>query len=343
MNWFDNFLKRWSAQDESFTGAILPSASDIASIPRFEETVATIAPVVWKPLELQRVPKWVQYDQGMINKCVASTKALMDSIKFYKRNNLKREVKFSDDWIYKHRSPKIPGMVGTKAIEITREIGNVFDAIFPLVRTDEEVDLIQLDEWMYEEAKVYQTSDTPILPPIKDIDTLVSIMQVTDKPLMVWFEFVYKEWQSVPYFSGLIPTIRHSVTFPPPKNAGEMTYGIYEGEKAIVIQDSWGLQYGIEGKRIIKESFFNKRNIFCQYDMRFKFDVSQTHERYDGSIISLQKVLRSLGYFPTNISYVESFGPVTKDSLKKFQLAFNLKVDGILNAETVALLKAKFN
>jgi hypothetical protein len=337
-----NFFKKQKQPETPFTGAILPTQAEIDSIPKFQEIVVLASPVVWKTLDLQKLPTWIQYNQGFINKCVAATKALMDSIKFYKRNNLKREVKFSDDWIYYHRSPKIAGMVGTKAIDITREIGNIHDSLFPLCLSDADVDKAQIDKWMYDEAKIYQTYDTPILPPIKDIDTLVSIMQVTDKPIMVWFEFINSEWKAVPVYSGLAPTARHSTTFIPPKNPGEMVYGIYEGEKAIVIQDSWGLQYGINGKRIIKESYFKARNIFNQYDMRFKFDVSLTGEHYDGSMISLQRCLRSVGYFPTNISLVESFGPVTRSALMKWKIANGLNADSVLDETTKALLKVKF-
>lgn len=335
------FFKR-NNTEKLFTGAILPTAEELDNSIKFEEVVATVAPVVWKPLDLQKLPIWVQYNQGMINKCVASTKALMDSIKFYKRNNLKREVKFSDDWIYKHREPKIPGMVGTKAIDITREIGNIHDSLFPLCISDQQVDDVILDKWLYDEAKVFRTNDKPIIVPIKDIDTLVSIMQITDKPIMTWFEFINSEWKSVPVYSGYAPQARHSVTFIPPKNLGDMTWGIYEGEKAIVVRDSWGLQYGINGNRIIKESYFKARNIFNQYDMRFKFDVSANGEKYDGSIISFQRCMQSVGLFPKNISFVESFGKVTKQACKDFQLLYKLPITGIIDSETKALLLKLF-
>jgi hypothetical protein len=136
--------------------------------------------------------------------------------------------------------------------------------------------------------------------------------------------------------------MRHSTTFIPSKNAGEMTFGIYEGEKAIVIQDSWGLQYGIGGKRIIKESFLKKRNIFNQYDMRFKFDVS-SRAFYDGTIISLQKCLQSLAYFPSNIAFVERIGPATQEALRKFQQANGLPQTGKLDDQTLAVVKGVFS
>ncbi len=343
INWLDKFIKRWDSSVPEYTGANLHTQEDLNNAIKFSDIVVSAAPVAsWPVLNLQKLPTWVQYNQGQINKCVASTKALMDSIKFYKRNKLAREVKFSDDWVYKHRVPVVPGMVGTRAIDVTKQFGCLHSELFPLVTTDAEVDAAQLDTWMRTEAALYVTADDAILPPIKDIDILVSIMMITDKPIMVWFEFAYAEWTSVPFVSGSVPNIRHSVTFIPPKNPGDMSWGMYEGEKAIVIQDSWGLQYGINGKRIIKESFFKARNIFCQYDMRFKFDVSSSNVRYDGTIVSLQKCLQSVGYFPTNIAFVESFGPTTKSSLMKWKASVGLSTDSILDDVTKSLLMVKF-
>lgn len=327
---------------EGFTGAIMPSEADIAEMVQFNEIVAKAAPIVWKPLDVTKFPTWIQYDQGMKNACVAYTKALMDSIKFYLRNSLKREVKFSGDWIYKHRLPKMAGMIGTKAIDITRDIGNIHDAIMPDCSSDADIDNLVLDPWFYDEAKIYRTSDKPIIVPVKDIDTLASIMNVTNKPIMVWFAFHPSEWVTVPFISSYFPNFTHSVTFPAKKNVDENVFGIYEGEKAIVIQDSWGLKYGLNGKRIIKESYFKNRNVFVQYDMNFKFDVSGAKPTYDGSIISLQKCLRSAGFFPTNVDFVESFGPLTRGSLLNWKVANGLKSDSILDDVTKALLHVQF-
>jgi hypothetical protein len=338
----DRFINKWSFKETPFTGALFPFDNELGGMVKFDEIVTTATPVEWKPLDLKRLPTWVQYNQGRMNSCVASTKALMDSIKFYKRNALKREVKFSAEWIYRHRLPKIAGMVGTRAIQITKEIGNLHDALYPMCTTDDEIDQAPIDPWMADEAKLYRTNDEPILVPTNNIDVLASIIQATDKPIMTWFEFRADEWRTVPAISGYTPNMRHSVTLIPPKNAGEMTFGMYEGEKAIVIQDSWGLQYGIAGKRIIKESFLKKRNIFNQYDMRFKFDVS-SRAHYDGTIISLQKCLQSLAYFPSNIAFVERIGPATQEALHKFQQANGLPQTGKLDDQTLAVVKGVFS
>jgi hypothetical protein len=159
---------------------------------------------------------------------------------------------------------------------------------------------------------------------------------------MIWFEFAPGEWTNQPIWSGFDPIYRHSTVAIPPQKVTENTIGIYRGEKCIVLQDSWSIASGISGKRIITESYFKKRNIFAAYPMRFKFDYSADKPVFDGSIISLQKCLQSIGLFPTNVSFVENIGPVTKDAIKKFQRSVGLIEDGTLNEATLQAINKKF-
>ena len=53
------------------------------------------------------------------------------------------------------------------------------------------------------------------------------------KPLMVWFMFPRKEWDSKPQLSNSnYDIVHHSVT--------AVDYGIKDGKKGIFVQDSWG-------------------------------------------------------------------------------------------------------
>lgn len=169
-------------------------------------------------------------------------------------------------------------------------------------------------------------------------------MQTTGKPIMVWFQFGHGEWQMVPKILGTNLPYAHSVTFPPPSKAGEQTFGIYEGEKAIVIQDQWGKDLNtINGKRIIKESFFNKRNVFAAYPIRFKFDAVNSKPVYDGSTTSLQDCLKYEQCFPTNVQSTGVFGNITIDAVKKFQKKYLIQQTGNVGPMTTAKLKELFS
>lgn len=333
---FDKFIKYLTNYKE-FTGLKLPKQEDLDKLTKFDEVVASASPVVWKQLDLNKLPSWPVYNQFYTYSCVANTRALMKSILYYKRTG--QEIKFSPIWTYDHRLNKPgEGMIGTDSFRIDEAVGGIPYDLLPTPQSEMVANNPILFPWFDDVGKIFQTADKPILVPIKNIDTLVSIQQATDKPIMVWFDFQWNDWaQFVPEVSDFAP-LRHSCTFVPPKNNGEMTWGMYQGEKAIVIQDSTGIESTQKGLRIITESFFKKRNIFVAYDLRFKFDAQVIKPHYDGTIISAQKCLQFEGYFPSNATYAETIGPLTKKALGQFQTMHSLPVTNSLDQLTKNLL-----
>lgn len=337
MNWFIKFLQKYS-DEPYFTGAILPTEEEVKNLDQFTDIVASATEVVWKPLATANLPTWTQYDQFLTYSCVANSIGLMKSVMYYQRRGI--EWKFSPLWIYGQRVNKpTAGMIGVDAFSIDGKVGQIPYDLLPSPASEEGTVNPKSFPEFYDIAKIFRGDDVPIIVPVKDIDTLVSIQQVTNKPIMVWFEFEWQEWvKNQPTIEYNNPRLRHSVVFIPKKKETDMSYGLWNGEKAIVVQDSTGLPSTINGKRIITESFFKSRNIFVAYMMRFKFEVSLIPITWDGSIISLQKCLQSKGFFPTNVSFVENFGPTTKGALRKFQQFAGIPVTGELDAITKASL-----
>ena len=112
--------------------------------------------------------------------------------------------------------------------------------------------------------------------------------------------------------------------------------------KKFMNEDQLNRELGKRGQRIITEDFFKKRNTFAAYPIRFKFDSTGIGEIYDGSIISFQKCMRSIGLFPNNITPVESFGPLTRKACLDYQRMNNLSQSGIIDKGTRALLISEF-
>lgn len=52
-------------------------------------------------------------------------------------------------------------------------------------------------------------------------------------------------------------------------------------------------------------------------------------------VVKIQYRLNQLGYWPDGVKFSNSYGPVTKDSVKKYQLKNNLSADGIAGPKTV--------
>jgi hypothetical protein len=323
---------------EFFTGAISPTKDQLDEMPKFEELVATASPVVWKQLDLTKLQKYPIYSQNGSCSCVAMSVCLIASILYFMRTNI--SIMFSPAWLYQQRSNKHSdkhsmGMIGTDAFKIASK-GLLPEILMPSQNLNESrIDSVKTFPWYKTVAEAFAFEDTLVELPIKDIDIIASVIQVTGKPVNVWFEFVYNEWMSVPFVSVAVPNLRHSVV--------AVDFGIYQGERAIVIQDSWSnnaTEFGVF--RIIKQSFFNKRNIFSAYPRRFKFESTDEKPSYDGTIVSFQKCLKSIGLFPVGVSFIENFGPLTKKACVSYQSLRNLPMSGIIDAKTVACLQQEF-
>lgn len=324
-------------------GAILPSTEEIASHPHFEEMVATANPVKWEILDIKKLPDYPVRNQNGSSSCVAFTISLICSILYFLRTGT--WINFSAAWVYSHRINKPDqGMVGTDAFKIAQD-GMLPDEHMPSDNKSEDYmnNPPQVFQWFNKLAEVFGLDTRMIILPIKDIETIASVIQTTGKPVMVWFDFGSGEWTRKPRIVSSYAPYRHSVTAIPPSKSGEQTVGIYEGEKAITIQDSWGKDIdAINGKRIVTQSFFNTRNIFAAYPIRFKFDATDNKPFYDGSTKSLQDCLKYEGVFPTNIESTGVYGAITRDSVKKFQAKYNIQQTGNVGPVTDAKLKDLF-
>ncbi len=308
----------------------------------FDEIVKTPMAPTWLPLDTSKLPDWPVLSQDGSSACVAFTKAIMATMLYFARTG--KLVIFSPKWIYRHRkNAGQEGMIGVDAFDIETNVGLVPEELEPsqdLSEVDINKDPVQ--PWLLTVAGAFKISAQRIIVPIKDIDVVASISQATNKPIMVWFNFAQSEWGSVPTI-GRTPNLSHSVTLPSRRAPEDMVFGLYNGKKAIVIQDSWGLKAtNFSGKRIITEEFYSGRNLFAAYSMTFKFDDFAGSDRphYVGTIVSLQQCLRYEGAFPTNVAFYENMGPVTIKSIATFQKNHGIKVTGALDDATIALVRS---
>ena len=199
---------------------------------------------------------------------------------------------------------------------------------------DSQMDGIKIEKYKEDVGGIFKI-DNYITLPIKDIDTVASVLQVTNKAVMVWFFFENSEWaKNTPtidnpnldlYASG---TARHSVT--------AVDFTLVNGKKTIVIEDSWGFWNGFSGQRTITEDFFKARNFFAAYPMSFSFDgtvvpkpqhnflINMQLNQMSDEIKVLQDCLKYEGLFPSNIDSSGFFGAITKNAVQAFQLKYNI-------------------
>lgn len=319
--------------------------------PQFREIVASAAPVQWRKKKTSEIRKFPIFDQAQSGSCVAQTAKKMLGV--YIQEKTGAFVPLSASHIYQRRSNKpYSGMIGVNAFEIMQE-GTTLSVFAPDEKmSDAQMDAVAVNAFMAEVGKIFKTGK-PIIVGNGDIDTVASVIQQTGKAVMVWFYFTGKEWNSIPAVRDnnlrvdASATLRHSVA------AVDFTL-TDDGEKALIIDDSWGPSAGNgAGQRTITESFYRARNWFTAYFMNFAFEdgtLPSLPERFkflkdlefipldsrgiisdaaknaaqESDVISLQNRLKALGLFPANVDSTGYYGAVTKDAVGKYQLKYGI-------------------
>jgi len=355
---FFNFFRK-----QPGTGANLDTrtSDEILRDYHFGETVASINPVNWIEKSPSTWRKFPIYNQNGSGSCVAQTMAKLMGIMYWLKNG--KYVHFSATHIYQRRTNKPSGgMGGVDVFNIAREGVTLEELVPSQSLTDTQMDSYVIDEYKKKVGEVFKIGNFLILP-IKDIDTIASIIQTTGKGVMCWSYFKNDEWTEVPSikYPELNPyaetTGRHSTAY--------VDFTLYEGEKALITDDSWGTSYGKAGQRVIKESFFKERNLFAAYPMNFAFEnnnqpspVTPTKPKFRFSkklvfipwdsntncpvdvdlnnsqkvdVIALQNCLKFEGVFPSNIESTGYYGSVTANSVLKFQKKYTIDTEEVLN------------
>ncbi len=343
-------------KEQFFSGAIIDIRPEEEKEKdyQFGEIVAAANPVNWveKPQSAWR--KFPIFNQDGSGSCVAQTLAKLLGILYWLKNQL--YVHFSATHIYQRRSNKPSGgMAGVDAFNIARKGVTLEELVPSQDMNDGQMDGTEILQYKQDVGSVFKIGNYVSLP-IKDIDTIASVIQTTGKAVMVWFYFNRDEWTDVPIIKypdlnlSAGDTSRHSVT--------AIDFTLYNGKKALIIEDSWGQFFGLNGQRVITEDFFRVRNWFAAYPINFAFeDQTQPqpepspgptkpkytftkplvfipwdsaknqsadvalHESQKTDVAALQNILKYEGHFPSNVSSTGYYGSVTAKAVYAFQVA----------------------
>jgi hypothetical protein len=299
----------------------------------FAEAVATIDPVPWKEKSESEWRMFPIYNQNGSGSCVAQTAAKLLGVSYWLKN--KEYVHFSATSIYQQRVNKpSPGMMANDAFQIISKHGATLEVLTPSQDlTDQEMDETNIPEYKRAVGRVFSVPNY-LAAPQANIEAIASIIQKTRKAVMVWFFFEASEWTDVPVVKNTnlnvlsSHALRHSVT--------AVDFTLYNGKKALIIEDSWGPGHGKGGRRIITEDFFLRRNYYAGYLMNFKFDteaVVKPHHRFstqlsygqtNPEIRILQDMLKYEELFPANISSTGYYGGITAKGVLEFQKKYKV-------------------
>lgn len=313
-------------EDLSNPGALVDTRSDAAKAKdyRFSEIVSAVEPVVWieKPQASWR--KFPIFSQNGSGSCVAQTLRKLYGVYLWLKTGV--WVDLSASHIYQRRSNRPAAGMGGEDVFTVAQKGTTLEDFAPSENmTDSQMDNVPVSPFMEEVGKVFKLGAYVVVSPT-DIDTIASIIQKTGKAVMVWFYFKNDEWTNVPtikypdldrYSST---TARHSLA--------AVDFTLYQGKKALIIDDSWGLDYAMNGQRVITEDFFIARNFFAAHFQNFAFEQVEVKPHYDESIVSLQNCLKAEGLFPINVDSTGIYGPITIKAVNAFQLKYGLAIVG---------------
>lgn len=326
-----------------------------------KETVASFAPVNWA---VKQPPSGLQFElnpttwrkfplqnQNGSSSCVAQTKKKMNGVNIAIKTG--RYATFSATHTYQRRANRpAGGMSGIDVFEIERNGGVTLEEFAPSeLLNDTQMDAARVDGPALDIAKIFLGANHVGLDP-KDIEQVASTIQATGKGVMVWFYFTYAEWQDVPVVIdanldlNAASTLRHSVT--------AVDYFMWNGKKALLIEDSWGEFGQFKGQRIITEDFYKARNWFARYSLGFKYEqapepvppapghqFSQSlhfiplnaqgeisdpvlHAKQKDDVTFLQDILKKDGCLPSNISSTGYYGAITCKAVITFQKKYGI-------------------
>lgn len=257
-------------------------------------------------------------------------------------------------------------MAGVDAFNIARQGATLEELVPSQDMNDIQMDGAVIPQYKQDVGKVFKIGNYVSLP-IKDIDTIASVIQTTGKSVMVWFYFKIDEWSEHPAVKypnlnlNAGDTARHSVT--------AVDFALVSGKKALIIEDSWGTSYGMAGQRVIDEDFFGVRNWFAAYPISFAFDDQAQpqpqpspgpvkpkytftkslvfiawdiaknqpadpalNESQKADVIALEDILKYEGFFPSNVASTGYYGAITAKAVYAFQVAHNVAPLSELNS-----------
>ena len=329
-------------------GALIDTRSEEAKAKdyRFGEIVSAVAPVVWTEKPQSAWRRFPINNQNGSGSCVAQTLRKMYGV--YIWLNTGTYVDISASHIYQRRSNRPAGGMGGEDVFTIGQKGTTLnDFAISDNMTDSQMDAIVVKPFMEKVGETFKLGKYVVVSPT-DIDTIASIIQVTGKAVMAWYYFKNDEWTAVPTvkypdLDRYAPTTaRHSLAHVDFTLCGQSNLPEYPqswGKKALIVDESWGLGYAMNGQRVITEDFFNVRNFFAAHFQNFAFEEATILKpRYDESVVSLQDCLKFEGVFPTNVASSGIFGPITTKSVKAFQAKYGIEQVGNVGPKTRAKL-----
>ncbi len=327
--------------------------------------IASATTLEWKPIDLTKIDVIFTKDQGASSSCVAMTAATMVSRNQYREEGNRIDVSATPFYQQRANLPEL-GMREDDIRKLMTKVGPSLEILMASYRMSDgqmnEATRTKLDEQI---GKILLVAGFFRID--MTVDAIAAIMEGDRKrgmavPIMLWHHFPINGewWMNVPAEGrGSGDITGHSVT--------GVEYGTWNGEKAIVIQESAGVSSTINpGKknlRIVTESYLKKHLYLAAYTTDLKndwrdstpptdakpkhtFDVPLNYS--DAYIVNpevaiLQDVLKYEGLFKKDADSTGYYGSYTATCVLAFQVKYGIPTDGLEGKRVGPKTLAKLN
>lgn len=307
--------------------------------------IAETKSVEWKEKPKSEWADYPTFNQNGSGSCVAQslTKALGVE-------NIHEEGKFvhlSARDLYARRENDSPGMYTIKALKDITENGVTLEQQMPSQglgesEMNDDSDRKPSDRLL---AEVFKPGKKYYIGIEPAPDSLAEVLQEEEppKPVMITVRFKRGEWdRDVPKIgAGSGDWLYHKIT--------AIDNFLYNGKKAILIDDSWGENTGFDGRRVVLPEWFEKDRIYsCHYFKQldntrlldkeevempnFQFDEDIEYHDDTNDVGKLQEILKLEGFFANNIPITNWYGGLTRKAVKEFQYHYDVAPEEELEA-----------
>lgn len=314
------------------------------------ELITSFAPATWKVKTIAELRTFKIYNQDGSGSCVSqAVRKALGVANFVEEG---KYVSLSARYIYTKRSNDSMGMFMPEAMDIARKRGSTLEILCPDDNLGESKMNVTSDIRVSDDqiAQIFKPSNWAYVP--KDIEKIASFIQ-EGKCIVFGFRFDIEEWGVIPVTINNKKVLGHAVagvdfTILGKENAPD--YPQFWGQKAILIEDSWGASSAWNGRRFITQDFIDKHCFFSAYFLELRNDwrdlaivptVTKPHYTFlsdlsfeskftvDEDVKKLQEVLRYDGSFPLTVdgNPVEItgwYGPITRKAVYDFQVKYGV-------------------
>ncbi len=321
--------------DEKYVGVVEDPRSDFQKSfdYRHESLVMGDIPIFWKEKTESEWRKFLIRNQDGSSACVSFATAKILGIHEVIEGRPFKDL--SPKFIYTRRQ-NYPdgGMWLPNALSIACKDGACDEKMLPCDFKDEEfmndkgqetqADALNATQY---KAKFYFEIKS------RSIDEIAKVIQ-QGYGVLLGMRFDYSEWTDVP---AVDPASKNSCGHGVPA----IDYFMYNGEKALLIEDSWGPHYGKGGHRIITETFLNSKCFYAGYITSLPNYIFTKRLQFGSrgvDVKMLQVALNKVNSYPVDVD--GNFGDKTKHAVFDFQVAHQLNADGIVGPKTNAVLNS---